>query len=64
MNLRRRLVNLEQRAGQGIAKLPVIYFQRVSRGADGEQKAARFLAQIPETPNGTPRYLGAGTGRK
>ncbi len=39
------------------AKLPIIYFQSVSRGADAELKAERFLAHIPEAPNGTPRYF-------
>jgi hypothetical protein len=57
MTLQRRMVKLEQRAGLGVAKRPVIYYQIVQRGADGILSAETHSARILETPNGATDFL-------
>lgn len=51
------LVKLEQRAGRGVAKRPVIYYQIVLRGAGGILSAETHSARIPETRNGATDFL-------
>jgi hypothetical protein len=57
MNLRRRLVKLERKAGRGVVKRPVIYYQIVQRRADGILSAETHSARILETPNGATDFL-------